>query len=216
MARLCPSRRRLPWVARQARRGVCFPARVVAGAVPVALRLATRSDNGAVEPTEMTACIGEAAVDTTAAVSSTDVVEQAAGGDVVGTRAGRDSLAESSAVAQAGLSSKRTIRESGTLEGAGDLFRCGRAAVLLPPARRPLRSPGGAEDGASHDRSVSLPEVRQQRCSRRLSACSDPHPGAVRKRLQAGQLGAGGAQSSSRGPGRRAAATAQKQQRRTT
>jgi hypothetical protein len=61
--------------------------------------------------------------------------------------------------------------------------------------------PAERKTARRRDHPVSLTEVEQQRSVRLLGACSDPDPGAVRKRSQADRLGAGGAQSSSQLPG---------------
>ena len=91
------------------------------------------------------------------------------------------------------------------------------ASLMLGTSSSAVAAP--AETAASARRSgrphvgppLSLTGVEQQRCPRRLSACTDPDPGAVRKRSRADLLGAGGARSISRRPGRRAAPFAQEE-----
>jgi hypothetical protein len=77
-----------------------------------------------------------------------------------------------------------------------------RALVSRTETAASARRSGRPRAGATP--LVSLPEAKRQRCPRRLSACTNPDPGAVCKRPQADQLGAVGARSRRGSPGRRA------------
>jgi len=90
----------------------------------------TTSDSAAVTPAEMTARAGQAAVGAATAVSSTGMIEQAAGGDVGGTRVNRDrSSRRLRLLGPAAPANDRALKD-GSLDSAGNLFCCGRAAIV--------------------------------------------------------------------------------------
>jgi hypothetical protein len=94
------------------------------------------------------------------------------------------------AVAEAGDSFRRIFASDTAAMDEQQRWRGARGDHCICPAER--------KTACRHDPPVSLTEVEQQLCPRRLSACTDPDPGAVRKRSQPDGLGAAGVQSSSR------------------
>ncbi len=91
---------------------------------------------------------------------------------------------------------RATLNETAEMD---EQQRCcvGRRDRWICPAER--------KTARRHDPPVSLAEVDQQRCPRRPCACTDPDPPPSASAPRADGLGAGGAQSISGLPGRRAA-----------
>ena len=69
-----------------------------------------------------------------------------------------------------------------------------RSSAVAAPAETAASARRSEKTARLRDPPVLLTEVERQGCARRLGACTDPDPRAVRKRSPADRLGGGGAQ----------------------